>query len=299
MTEYPKAHPLDFETIREDFDTVVRSVIYKVERECPVSFSSITGARDYLLISLLRSENLYKTIRFVCADSPPDPARRGIYMLSIPVLTRAILDSTFNLLYLFEEPKGRFEWFNKAGWKEQQRAYEQLNATYACYSNWSDYLQALKVLLDRGEDIFGISLGERTGVERIDRWPTPGKMPTFRIKTGGATPTLKFLSYLNDWFYRELSQDTHLSAFGAIKTGAILLNSLDPVTFDRKIDWDKIRGVFVGRSLVVVLSLFSEVDAFFKFGRKEKLRYVWNYLAEHGPETKEVYEERYRALLQY
>ncbi len=101
VSTYPKAYALNFETVREQFDTAVRSVIHKVERELPTDFSSIQGAQAYLLVALMRAENVYKTIRYLIADTPPDPARRSIYMLSVPILSRAILDTTFNLLYLF------------------------------------------------------------------------------------------------------------------------------------------------------------------------------------------------------
>ncbi len=124
-------------------------------------------------------------------------------------------------------------------------------------------------------------------------------MPGYKVKRGTTSLTLMFLQYLNDWFYRELSQDAHFSVFSAIRTGAIYLEALNPNHVKLDIDWDKVRGIVVGRTLVLVLSLFSEVDAHFRFGRNEKLRYLWCFLGEHGPEVREVYDQRYRELLDY
>jgi hypothetical protein len=290
MEEYPQPRRLNFELIREDLDSVLWATILKVEREPNSQLARLQLAREQLLIMLLRARNSYRTIRFVAADTPPDPNRRPAYMLSIPALNRMILDITFNVLYLFEDLEARFIWFLKAGWREQFEEFTRLNGTYGRYAEWKVYLEGFDLHLKTGARLAGISQ---------DEWPNPGKMPKLQVKAGGQSPALEFLQYLNDWFYRDLSQEAHSSAWGAVRTAAIFLAELNPTAFDIPVDWDRVRAVNVGRTLGLMLSLFSEVEGYFRFGLNERFRYLWCLIGEHVPETKELYEKRYDSLLNY
>ena len=96
--------------------------------------------------------------------------------------------------------------------------------------------------------------------------------------------------YLNDWFYRELSSASHLSWPGFAHRAAHLLN---PDEGQRQNRLRKYKSDCVMTSLVLVLALLSEIECEFRYGRSERLRYVWKLLAGFSGEADEVYKLRY------
>ncbi len=297
---YAKRYDLDFSKMQREFDTVLRALIHKVEREPRRSFSP--KANVYLLISLLSVENTSRTVRYLAADTPRDPDRRPNYLLSIPPLNRTILDSVFNLLYIFEDVATRLPAFHKAGWREQQEYFQRLVAQYSDYEDWADYLARLKEALELSASEFQITPKERADPTIIDKWPNPGQMPTFRISSALATPTREFLQYLNDWYYREASQDSHLSSFSATRHGAFILHDVLPAENKEQIESSGYRALkanHVGRTLTLTLAHFSEVEAILRYGLNQRLAYLWGFLGNHIPETQEIYNRRYEELLKY
>jgi hypothetical protein len=51
------------------------------------------------------------------------------------------------------------------------------------------------------------------------------------------------------------------------------------------------------RTVLTVLGIVSEVELCCKLNNQEQLVRVWTILAGYNPDTKDVYEARYRALL--
>jgi hypothetical protein len=300
MNSYPKAQPLDFELLREDVDSLIRSLVHKVDREFPKQLSHLSGLKEYLLACLLWGENTYRAIRFIAAQAPPDSNRRWSYMLCIPPLNRTILDAIFNLVYLFDDVETRFNWFKKAGWREQFEDRDRYISEYSRFSEWEEYLKTLEKSLADATSLCGITPEERTSPRSIDKWPNPGGMPTFRVKQSQASPGLEFLQYLNDWFYREASQVSHLSFFGFRRIRAVVLKEMLPENLKEVMDADgaeRLRSINVGRTLTLILALCSEVEGQFHFELGERLKYAWVLLANHVPETKEIYDKRYAGLL--
>lgn len=302
MESYPKPHPLNLELLREDLGSVMRALIYKVEREFPKPLAHLSGLREYILVCLLGGENTYRTIKYIAADTPADPTRRWSYMLAIPPLNRTILDAIFNLVYLFEDLETRFRWFKKAGWREKVEDCHRYVRAYSAFAEWAEYLTLLKQSVDQAKTLCEITPEEEADPKSIDRWPNPGSMPNFRVKAGQLTQALEYLQYLNDWFYKDASQLSHLSFSGMEKVGAFILNEMLPEDMQNQIDAqaeERLRSVNLGHTLTLILSLFSEAENHFRFGLNERLRYLWSVLAVHTPETKEVYDKRYAALLTY
>ncbi len=95
---------LDFALLRERLDNLYQAVHNKLEREWPVSLDP-TGALPVLLRGfVLLSANTFKSVRYLCADHPPDANRRPEYALSVPPLARTLMDTLFNIVFLFENP---------------------------------------------------------------------------------------------------------------------------------------------------------------------------------------------------
>jgi len=302
MESYPKAHPLDFELLRQELDSLIRAFIYKVDREFPKRLAHLSAFRECVLVCLFWGENTYRTIRYISADKPHDVTRRWSYMLAIPSLNRTVLDATFNLVYLFEDVDARFKWFKKAGFREKAEEYARHSLAYSGFAEWKDFLALLKRSVDEAVHLCEITPEELANPNLIERWPNPGKMPNFRIKKCQASPAMEYLQYLNDWFYRDTSQVSHLSFSGMEKVGAFILKEMMPEDLQVQIDAqaeERLRSINVERTLTLMLGLLSEIENYFRFGLQERLKYLWVLLANHSPETQELYDKRYATLLAY
>jgi hypothetical protein len=292
---------LDFAVIRSDLDNVLASTANRIHREPPGALSSVPGAREFLLTTVKMVDNTYRTIRFICADKPRDPDRRPSYAISVPALNRTILDSLFTVVFMLEDLPARCQWYQKAGWRALSEELNRWRRDYGHLAEWKPWLGVLAKLVQDGIEIYGITPQEVANPGRIDRWPNPGRMPHYGAKRGVPLPaTRQFLIFLNDWCYRELSSQAHLSFDGLLRVGAPLLR--DTLLRDHEDDLEQsklplFKSAQVGRTLTLVLAVLSEIEAYFDFGSRQRIRYLWTILGSYCLESKEVYERRYQALL--
>ncbi len=288
---------LDFSTIEKQLDTLLVALENKIDREWPKRLANIDGARELLLVTARVTRNTYLTIRWICADKPRDPSRKLQYSVSVPPLTRTILDSIFTVIFLLEDLPARCVWYYKAGWRESKLEFERYREEYGNLAEWKQWLDGLSSFVESGKAIFRITPAEANDPARIPQWPNPGKMPRYEIKAGTPLPPeRKFLMYLNDWFYRDLSQQSHLGGYGLTKRGAILLADFYPVK-DIEDKMKKYKSDQVFTTINLVLALVSEVESHLHFGLVERIRYLWGILIEYSDEAKELYEKRYSSLL--
>jgi hypothetical protein len=292
---------LNFAVIRDELDSLLASTANKIHREWPAVLSNVSGAREFLLTTVKMADNSYRTIRYICADIPKDPDRKLSYAISVPPLNRTILDSVFTVVFMLEELPSRSRWYLKAGWRALREELSRYKEQYEDSPQWQTWLANLEKLVQDGISIYGITPQEIADPKRIKRWPNPGRMPQYGVKSGTSLPpTRQFLVFLNDWCYRELSSQAHLSFDGVLRVGALLLR--DTLLHDQKDHLEetglpRFKSSQIGRTLTLVLALLSEIEAYFSFGSRQKLRYLWTILGSYCLESKEVYEKRYQALL--
>jgi hypothetical protein len=103
-----------------------------------------------------------------------------------------------------------------------------------------------------------------------------------------------FLLWLNDWFYKNLSGQSHMSGMGFMVQANFFLNRSRP---DIELFMEKHRsdGLFI--SVTMVLALASELIIELRLPYGEKSKYLWTFIGAHWGLTKEVYEQRYAKLL--
>ncbi len=106
----------------------------------------------------------------------------------------------------------------------------------------------------------------------------------------------EFLRYLNDWFYKDLSDQSHLGALGLMKRAGFLLheNQNNPMAQEFL---QKFRHIQASQTICLILALVSEIEAYFRFGLAERASYLWVLLRDYSPVSKELYEKRYSDLL--
>jgi hypothetical protein len=53
----------------------------------------------------------------------------------------------------------------------------------------------------------------------------------------------------------------------------------------------------LSRTFMTVLAVATEIDAQFKLNNHRVIAYIWRILIEHAPDAKDMYENRYKAML--
>ncbi len=282
---------VSFSEFREKLDDLLEAVFNLIDRDWPSKYAHNIDLKVILLGTVKITENTYRSIRYLCADRPKSVARKLEFAVSVPPLARTILDSVFNVVYLFDDLDHRLEWYHKSGWREAYEEYLRYRDRYGHDPAWKEYLGWQKAFADYAREQWDITDDEVSNVKSIQWWPNPGKMAR---DPHVSQDRRCYLRYLNDWFYKTLSADSHLSWPGFARRSGHFLNNDEEKRLNllRKYKSDCVTG-----TISLVLSLLSEIECEFKFGRAQRLKEVWATLGEVVLETKELYEFRYAGRL--
>jgi len=283
----PHDKVLDFRVIEKPLDEALEALKNLIDREWPKQLDKNPGARALFLTMIKVAINTYQSVRFLVADSPKEREAPLEFALSIPPLTRSILEQLLAVTFLAEDLATRTQWYYKAGWREAKEAYERYRAKYGENREWANWLELNGKFLENIRTTWGVSDEEAADLRRIRYWPIPSKMKD-------QAKDRAFLEYLDAWFYRTLSQDAHLSFPGLAHRGAALL--LGPGE-ERTAQLEKRKSNAVFTTITMVLALASEMEHLLQFGLGERLAYVWGVLIEYWEEAADLYRLRYATLL--
>lgn len=288
---------LDFAVIQQPLDSLLLAIENKIEREWPTHLRNIQGAQKLFWLTLKTANITYRSIRFLCADKPPDPSRKLEYCISVSPLNRTILDNLFTLLFVLEDLQARCQWFFKADWRETRIELNRYRSEYGSVPEWQGWLAKVAEHSDTGIRILSLSAAEVAQPSSIPGWPNPGAMVNYNLSPKSPIPPNRaFLKYLNDWFYADMSQQAHLGGSGLAKrAGYFLYDSSNEVERERHLR--NYKYAQVGQTVALVLALTSELEAHFHFGLRERALYVWGLVAPVIVVAQELYDKRYSELL--
>src|ERR1017187_6074127 len=280
---------LDFGLIARPIDTLLTAFDNTIQREWPEKWEGLLDARLLVHGSVKLSSTTYQLIRFLCKDRFIDPWQTRRFVTAAAPLTRSILDSLFALVYLFDDIGAKSDIFVKGGWREMCEETERMKREYGSTPKWVEYLDERAKRMDIMQKARGMPpCGPETS--KLPYWPTPGQMMRSNQL---ADERRNFLTYLNDWYYRELSSAAHLSFPGLILRGSPLL--IDDDSSETKLN--VLRSYYLTQTICLVLALLSEVQVEAGFGFADRLKYVWRIVTEFFEDAKEIYEMRYAARL--
>ena len=288
---------VDFKVVVDPLDSFLSALENKIDREWPKRLPQQSGARELILLTLRTAVATYRSVRWLCADKPHDPHRRLEYSISVPPLNRTILDNLFTLLFVLEDLPTRCSWYFKADWRETRLDLIRHKEEYGQLPEWQDWLKRLEEYSDAGIAIAGLTPAEVASPQTIVRWPNVGAMVTYGVSSKAPLPPNRaFMKYLNDWFYADLSQQSHLAGSGLMKRAGALINDYrrNPRTEE---NLKRYRNSQVGQTLSLILALGSELETHFGFGLRERAQYVWVLMAPYIVVAKELFEKRYAASL--
>jgi hypothetical protein len=292
----PAGH-FDYRSIASELDGLIQPILDAIGTTKAKDLQTFEkGLPHVLALTAVISSAPWHSIRFLCWERPEVGWQRD-FIYSVPPLARTLLDSLFNLMFMFDNPKDNVHWFLAGGWCDQQRAYNRFKEKYGKKDAWQTWFAASSVDIKQTEDhLVDITDAERKRPDRPLKgfWPNPGQM-------GGKQHPIRdqsrarFLKYTNDWFYKELSGDSHLSLTGLLNRGGHHLPLAAGVDPD---DLYKLtRSKFAGTALTIYVALLSEISVELSLAQeKATLSTIWKNL-ELWPDAADLHKERYERLL--
>jgi hypothetical protein len=295
---------LDYQKYGDDLARLFEATANLLEREWPARYKQIDSARTVFFQSVRIAINTFNTIMFISADIPKDPHRRPAFALSLAPLTRTLFEQLITFVFLIEDIPTYIPWLFKTGYTEYRIQLEHCLQYHGTAAEWQPYIDNLRVQIARVEKESHLTAAEISNPRKsIGRWPTPNGMLHKLKREHKTSQAIPFIEYVNSWLYRELSGQTHLNATGVTMRGSF---------FDGKIaeqilgaNWEeklkdlllnyRMKQIYI--SVTLMLSITSEIEGHFHFGRNEKTRYLWGVFSEYSDITKDFWESRYSTLL--
>ena len=292
MKDKQNPNVLPFSVIQDRLDPLVEALTNLIEREFPPALASIDGLQPFLIVAMEASKNTFEAIRYLAADVPDDPRRKPEFALVVSPLARTLADLIFTLVFMKEDLPNRVIRYHRGGWREAKEDHERHRSEYGGLQEWQASLQQGDSVLDAARERWGVPNDAVNRPTALPYWPIPSQM------LGGkdlSDENRQFLTFLNNFVYRGLSSDAHVSAFGIIRQHMFLLET-DQEKRRQFLSRAKSAGVFTATTLMVAIC--TEVNDICRYEKKvEALSYLWGVLVEYWGPAKELFERRYKGLL--
>jgi len=286
-----RENTLDFALICDPFDKLLKATENKVEREWPHALGGVGAHAVPFLFSLKTARWTYVATCYLLADKPADRHRHLEFAVAAPPLNRTVLDLVFNAVFIFDDYSERLCWYLESGLNEVNKKIAQFQNTYGGNPAWDPWLAQFGQINapfaeTRDRVCSGIQPSKR-------RFPHPEAILRQKFKSGDS---LKFLNYLNDWFYRDLSSASHghWMGLGNRATQILRIEANDDIQLKHA---QKYKSDCLVEQVALVLCLVSEIIAAAQFDNKPQADYIWGILAAYSLMTKELHEMRYQKLL--
>jgi hypothetical protein len=289
-------HNLDFSLIQPQLTELLVATGNWIERSWPGQRrgpgSDHEGARAMFLSLVRMTENSWRSTAFLCADNPPNAARKPEYVLSVPPIARSVLEALCTTIFVFGDLPRRVRDFYRAGWREVAEERDRVRVRYGSDPDWQPYLQESDRLLSDKQHDWGVTDREAANTGLIARFPIPDRM----VKDSSLSQDRRDqLQYLLDWHYRKLSQDVHLSWPGLARRAGFFLPAVGPEERERLLP--RARADIVSTLAAFALAIISEIEIECRFGTAAKAQYVWAILGDFSPDTMELYTRFYQEAL--
>jgi hypothetical protein len=278
---------LPFETFGPELDKLLKDEINKLDHEWPSKYASVPDAHHILRGHLLIAETTYGAIRFLAADLPEEKKRKLEFAISLSPLVRGLLDTLSTIVFIFEDLPSRVSWYIKGGWRELKEELGRYEERYGEIPEWEEWLSESRKFVEYTRSKYGVTKEEASDIKILKYW----MIPSWMVKDKNTSEERReFIRYMIDWFYRELSADSHLSLTGLMRRAAPLISKDENVL--RKLKSDS-----VGTAIIILVAILSELQIELDWDLSPRLKYVWGILNPYMGIAQELYDFRYRDRL--
>lgn|GEM_PF-3312292 len=287
MTDKPD---IDYRIIAQHVEQVALAISNGIDRAGKPRLAAGHAALPGIV--LLTTKVVSATFSAILFLARASRAQDATLSLSIPPLTRTIVDSLITLVFLLDAPCERTKWFLEAQWKESFDQHARLSEHYGNDDSYRTTLNDLEdYVASWKSDVPPDVLAEPS---KARRWPQPGRI--FKLRESVQSSEARaLLEHLVVWHYDDLSKASHVTPQGLALRGGPLSALMGN---DRRSEvLDGLTGTFFVSALGLYLATLSEVAAATALTETyNTLHILWQYLSPVR-EAARLYEMRYRKLL--
>jgi hypothetical protein len=311
MTKHVLQEPSELQAFR--FDTIaapIDGLLFNVDRDLQRRIVTLHKTGEAIkartvempLMFLRYARIAYNAVRYLTADTPPDPARKPVYAVIVPNVNRQLIDILSTLVFMLDDLVPRHNWYERSGYRGMREQYDLYSKTYGNYPTWQPHLKSLDAAIVKAAHDLNISTEDQRDPSQIRYWPTPNQMNK-RIKT----KSQNFLRYLITWLWGNTSEQAHFACNGMFTLAPYIYGDL----LDEK-DREKVNERLIyqyhyehfSRTVILLLAIATEIDNYFILNNKVQLSNTWMTFIKQTElpgvesEAKELYDLRYRAFLE-
>lgn len=291
--EKPVSFP--FDAIKGRIEDLVRAFDRKL-KDVDVQLNDRSD-HSFLILRMfaLLNENTYRTILYLCSDNTEDRQGKFEFSLSTPALARTILDTIFNTVFIFQDLKLRSKMFRKAAFFKVQHLVEKWEGKYSHDPEWKDDLKGMREYVLRMKNECQITSEDEKEPGKVT-FPYPGQMLKHKEdhkKFPLSKKRREFLGVLDELFYKSFSEDSHMTYISLMKRGNFFILSPGRTRTEKL---NVARQEYLQKSIVFLVTFFSELELELRFGLVQDLRYLWTFLLQDH-DVKKLFSSRYEAKL--
>jgi len=289
----------DFRKVQEPLDGLLRNLDGDLHRrikeaQAANNFEEIRQL-TLLLIMLRVAANSYQALGFLLSDVDVHHKRLPRFVLIVPSVNRQIMDLWFTLVYMMDDFGPRSLFYEQCAYRQLREHIDYNRKRYAENPDWKGWFEDLQELSDKMETQIPLTVEEKADPKSIGSWPHPHALSEKATKSQG------FLQFIHETLYSEISIEAHLKPAGLMMVAGVLLADMMPEQLkqnieNRTIHQYKFRNFC--RTVVALLGIVSEIEVHCNLGNREQAAKVWQRLADKNADAKDVYEARYKSLLQ-
>lgn len=296
-----------------NYDTIaapIDGLLFNVDRDLQrrIANHHAAGERvkarsvEMTLMFLRYAKIAYNAVRFLSADTPPDPARKPVYAVIIPNVNRQLIDILSTLVFMLDDLVPRHNWYERSGYRGMREQYTLYSKAYGSDPVWQAHLKSLAAAIVNAATTLDISPEDQQDPDRIKYWPTPNQINK-KIKT----KSQDFLRYLITWLWGDTSEQAHFACNGMFTLAPYIYGDL----LDEK-DRERVNDRLIhqyhyehfSRTVISVLAIATEIDNYFALKNKPQLCGIWTAFIKQTEipgvesEAKEMYDLRYKSFLE-
>ena len=295
-----------FDTVAAPIDGLLFNVDRDLQRRIATYHKSGEGLKartvEMPLMFLRYAKIAYNSVRYLTADTPPDPARKPVYAVIIPNVNRQLIDILSTLVFMLDDLAPRHNWYERSGYRGMREQYDLYSKTYGNDPVWQPHLKSLAAAIVKASQDLNISVEDQQSPGQIKYWPTPNQMNK-RIKT----KSQNFLRYLITWLWGNTSEQAHFACNGMFTLAPYIYGDL----LDEK-DQEQVNERLIhqyhyehfSRTVILLLAIATEIDNYFGLNNKPQLSSIWMTFIKQAElpgvesEAKEMYDLRYKNFLE-
>jgi hypothetical protein len=177
--------------------------------------------------------------------------------------------------------------FFKGGWRSAYLELERVRLARGADPSWTGTITRFDAELERMKRRFELTPAELRDPERaIPSWP---QLHGLGQRLNGERRS--YVEYLEAWFYRKLSLETHPTWLGIGHLMALLGSETDE---EKKLyELEMMRSKHATASLALMLAILTEIEREFRFGELGELKYIWSVLISWDPDVQDYYRHVY------